>query len=313
MQRTLNSFLVIVTTISGLAACGGEASEQSRRGVPTRSSQNDSDDSTAPTATPTDAKTDEAKPVVVADDSAEPNADAAPQTEDSVDEPAPTADVQEATPENTANEEPVDAAAPTAASQEAASENTTNEQPADAPEATPVAVIEKNVIINGSKLAASTLQQIEADYRIVIEDGSYWYDSRSGLWGVAGQAPAGVGLAGLQLGGALHADASKGDAGVFINGRQLTQAEVALLDQAFNGAVTLNAFFGVTRYWLNGDGSYGVEGSEAALGNLYQAAKSASGGGDNYHANGYTNSYSNSQGGCSYVMTDSGTATSGCG
>jgi hypothetical protein len=61
------------------------------------------------------------------------------------------------------------------------------------------------VIVNGQALPAKTVQELEKAYQVPI----------------AGQM-----MPGLRLGGALRANASRGDSGVFINGRELTKREV---------------------------------------------------------------------------------------
>ncbi|HMK14919.1 MAG TPA: hypothetical protein VK460_07910, partial [Burkholderiales bacterium] len=89
----------------------------------------------------------------------------------------------------------------------------------------------KKVIINGTQLPAKDIQSLERSYGVPLQPGRYWYDKMSGLWGYAGQPTAGQIYPGLQLGGPLKANASNGNTGVFINGRELPMIEVQYLQQ----------------------------------------------------------------------------------
>lgn len=77
------------------------------------------------------------------------------------------------------------------------------------------------VIINGMRLRDEQVRALEQQYRIPIQDGAYWYDRCTGAWGVQGGPTVGFIYAGMNLGGPLRADASNGNTGVWINGRQL--------------------------------------------------------------------------------------------
>ena len=94
-----------------------------------------------------------------------------------------------------------------------------------------VAAADKKVVINGTQLTAMDIQTLERSYGVPMQTGRYWYDKMSGLWGYAGQPTAGQILPGLQLGGLLKANASNGNTGVFINGRELPIIEVQYLQQ----------------------------------------------------------------------------------
>jgi hypothetical protein len=104
------------------------------------------------------------------------------------------------------------------------------------------------VVVNGRPLTPQELAAVGDG----VPPGNYWYDSMSGLWGHAGGPTEGQVRAGLMIGGPLQADASNGDTGVFINGRQLPMIEVAWLRQL--GPVSPG------RAWLTGQGVYGLEG-----------------------------------------------------
>jgi hypothetical protein len=86
--------------------------------------------------------------------------------------------------------------------------------------------------------------------------GCYWYDSFSGMVGVQGGPPAGDLPAGMYLGGPLRADASNGNTGVFLNGREVTKLEVENLKK-------FGVKLGIGRYWINEQGIGGHEGRPA--------------------------------------------------
>jgi hypothetical protein len=67
----------------------------------------------------------------------------------------------------------------------------------------------------------------------------------------------------LALGGALAADASRGNSGVFINGRQITAGEKSYIEQLCQTPVA------PSRYWVMANGAGGYEGQPASF-NLAQ-------------------------------------------
>ncbi|WP_224365056.1 hypothetical protein [Hyalangium versicolor] len=119
--------------------------------------------------------------------------------------------------------------------------------------------------VNRVRLSDAQLQALESTYHTRFQDGRYWYDHSSGAWGVEGGPGVGVIPAELPIGGPLRADASNGDTGFFVNGRELHSADVAGL-QRFWPAV----FPG--RYWVDARGNYGIEGGQV-LGNLQALAQ----------------------------------------
>jgi hypothetical protein len=125
---------------------------------------------------------------------------------------------------------------------------------------------QRAVSLNGTRLGAETLNQLDQISRTRVPDGAYWYDSRCGAWGMEGGPCLGVIQPGLQMGGPLRSDASRGNTGVFINGRELHMMDVLALQQMV--AVLPG------RYWLDAYGNCGYEGGPA-LGNLYQLAQTA--------------------------------------
>ena len=157
-----------------------------------------------------------------------------------------------------------------------------------------VAAADKKVVINGTQLTAKNIQTLERSYGVPLQTGRYWYDKMSGLWGYAGQPTAGQILSGLQLGGPLKANASNGNTGVFINGRQLPVVEVTYLQQL--GTVYKG------RYWMNAQGVGGIEGGPAIF-DLGAAARQRSRGGL-YGGNSRTTPFGHlgSDGKCSYYF-----------
>ena len=126
------------------------------------------------------------------------------------------------------------------------------------------------VRINGVGIAPAELDRLARKYGQRIPPGSYWYDRRSGAWGKTGGATLGFTAAGLDLGGKLQSDASNGNTGVYINGRQLHVLDVRSLQAA--GIPVAQG-----RWWVDSQFNFGAEGSSAPMGNLIQIAKQASG------------------------------------
>ena len=127
----------------------------------------------------------------------------------------------------------------------------------------------RSVIINGQSLSDQDIQTIESTFRVRVKDGDYWYDRMNGSWGVRGGPTAGFIMAGLNMGGPLPEDASSGDTGVYINGRQLHQIDVARL--SLIGPVYR------ARCWMDGQGNIGLEG-QPAFGNIWLAVQTLGGG-----------------------------------
>lgn len=132
------------------------------------------------------------------------------------------------------------------------------------------------VIVNGRTLDETQLAAFEQTYGRRPAAGRWWYDAGSGMFGAEGQGATGFMYPGHDL-GPLAADASRGNTGVFINGRQLVVAEVQYLMFIVGGPVMPG------RYWLDGQMNWGYEGNPYAAGNLRQlaAARGPGGGGDN--------------------------------
>ena len=116
------------------------------------------------------------------------------------------------------------------------------------------------LIVNGRALTPAesrVVHRLAQQYHWNALSGRYWYDSRSGLYGYAGQPPLGVIQAGLHIGGRLSARASNGTSGVYVNGRELTLVEVQRVSRCT-----------VVRpgsYWVNADGTGGIVGQPASF------------------------------------------------
>lgn len=166
---------------------------------------------------------------------------------------------------------------------------------------------DRSVVVNAEALTAAQVASLEASYRTRLLSGRYWYDRGTGWWGVEGGPTIGVVAPGLVVGGVLHADASKGTSGVFINGRQLHTLEIAYLRTL--GTVVPG------RYWADAMGNVGFEGNPWPFANIYALAQQRYGD-RGPHRSG--NGAFNSEDGCSYYQGKdaSGTrigASSGCG
>ena len=120
-----------------------------------------------------------------------------------------------------------------------------------------------SIIVNGEALAPETVQQLQQVYPVNVPPGRYWYDAVSGVWGREGEPIAGQMMAGLRLGGALAADASRGTSDVWINGRRLTAGEKRYIEVLCQTPALPG------RYWVLANGIGGQEG-QLALFNLSQ-------------------------------------------
>lgn len=136
----------------------------------------------------------------------------------------------------------------------------------------------QSVIVNGVTLDANAQARVQQQIGMRLPAGDFWYDGVSGAWGLSGGPALGFTRAGLQLGGALRADASGGGqgvlTGVFVNGRELHPYDVMGLAQ-FCQVVP-------GRYWVDAQGNFGYEGLPYAQGNLMQLAQSRNARGSSY-------------------------------
>ena len=136
---------------------------------------------------------------------------------------------------------------------------------------------ESEVRINGSVMTPELLTEFQAFYGVRPTPGNYWYDSYSGLYGAMGYQAAGMMMPGHTL-GEMPANASGGNTGVFMNGRNLTAVEVNYI------AALLQTPAMPGRYWLDAYGNCGIEGQPVPLVHFYEVSRMrfGSGGGDNF-------------------------------
>lgn len=161
---------------------------------------------------------------------------------------------------------------------------------------------QRNVVINHARLTDQAVRGIEQQWKTQIPDGRYWYDRVSGAWGLEGGPTAGWIPPGLDLGGPLRADASNGNTGVFVNGRELPMQDVAGLMQitpVYRG-----------RWWVDALGNFGAEGGPM-LGNLRVLAAQRRGGSNGaIYANGGRDMLGTDDNGCHYFNShDYGSST----
>lgn len=133
---------------------------------------------------------------------------------------------------------------------------------------------EPAVYVNGERIGAAAVHALERTYRTRVPNGRYWYDPRSGLWGLEGGPGIGQIAPGMKLGGRLSPNASRSRTGVYVNGRQIHDMELAYLQRLY-GHVQRG------RYWLDHRGLAGFEGGPAQF-DLHAAVAGASG----YNRNG---------------------------
>jgi hypothetical protein len=114
-----------------------------------------------------------------------------------------------------------------------------------------LAMANDDVVVNGVVLDRTARQALERTYRVPLVPGRYWYDRVSGVWGLEGGPASGQIHPGLQVGGPLRRDASRGRTGVIVNGRELHALDVAALQRC------VRVIPG--RYWVLANGVGGVE------------------------------------------------------
>ncbi len=138
----------------------------------------------------------------------------------------------------------------------------------------------KGVTINGVALTNAQTTELESTYGVTPLPGNYWYDSVSGLYGVVGYQAFGFMYPGHDF-GQLKRNASRGDSGVIVNGRELSQTEWLIWSYMLGSVIQMGS------YWLDAQGNAGYEGNPQPIVNLYMAAQQngyngRGGSGDNF-------------------------------
>jgi hypothetical protein len=139
------------------------------------------------------------------------------------------------------------------------------------PQAAPQA---RGVVVNEVAVTEADLARVEQAYRIRIPDANYWYDPVLGAWGAKGGPTMGLIAPNLPLGGPLQANASNGNTGIVVNGRELPVPDVLALQQ-ITGAIAPG------RYFITAQGLAGYEGGPAQW-NLAAMAQAAGTGGGSW-------------------------------
>lgn len=156
------------------------------------------------------------------------------------------------------------------------------------------------VIINGLVLTEAQIAGLAKTYGVKALPGNFWYDTRSGLYGVVGYPAFGFMLPGHQF-GTLKRDASQGNTTVFVNGRELPLAEYTVWSQM------VGSWIQPGKYWLDAQGNAGYEGNPAPVINLYALARQNSyrgqggRGGDNFWSSRFSAGNSNADNSQGYV------------
>ena len=132
----------------------------------------------------------------------------------------------------------------------------------------PFVLIAQNqkVIINDFELTEEQLSNIEENYGVIPKAGNYWYDTKSGLYGVVGFASFGFMLPGHNF-GELRLDASDGQTMVIVNGRELPKNEWMVW------SYVLGYYIQAGNYWFDHQGNAGYVGNPIPTVNLYLAAQ----------------------------------------
>ena len=160
---------------------------------------------------------------------------------------------------------------------------------------------QRQVLVNRVRISDQELHGFEQRWNTRVQNGNYWYDKMSGAWGLEGGPTAGWISPGLNLGGPLRADASGGNTGVFINGRELHPQDVQGLSQIVQVQRG--------RWWVDGQGNFGPEGGPV-WGNLMVLAQQRGRGKNwsSYSSDGHT--FIGGDGNCTYFNShDAGTST----
>ncbi|KAJ4781164.1 Guanine nucleotide-binding protein subunit alpha [Rhynchospora pubera] len=123
----------------------------------------------------------------------------------------------------------------------------------------------EDVFVNGKKLNLDELSLLQSCPcpPPKLKPGYYWYDKVSGYWGKNGHKPSKIITPNLNVGGNLEKNASNGNTGICINGREITKSELQMLKLAGVQCA------GKPQFWVNSDGSYQEEGQKKIIGRIW--------------------------------------------
>ncbi|MDH4069971.1 MAG: hypothetical protein OEV30_06070 [Ignavibacteria bacterium] len=159
--------------------------------------------------------------------------------------------------------------------------------------------VREDVRINGMLLTDEQLTALSEVYGKTPMPGDYWYDSRSGLYGAVGFPAYGF-MMPDHLFDSMGSDVSRGNTGVFVNGRELPASEYAVW------SYIVGSWIQQGRYWLDHQGNAGYEGDPTVVTNLFVAAQQNSyrgqgGSGDNFWSTRFSAGNSNADNSQGYV------------
>lgn len=175
-----------------------------------------------------------------------------------------------------------------------------NAPPAAQPANAPSSVLNGgDVRINNTVLSQEQIRELVARYGIEPKPGNYWYDPVSGLFGVYGYASYGFMYPGHNF-GKVSRNASAGNTGVLINGRELPQQEWAIWSYIIGNYILPGS------YWFDSNGNVGYEGNNIPVLNMFVIARQNSysgkgSGGDNFWSSRFGAGNSNADNSQGYV------------
>jgi hypothetical protein len=149
-------------------------------------------------------------------------------------------------------------------------------------------------VVNGITWTENDIAAFKKIYGSALNPGVYWYDAKSGMFGLQGQASLGYLYPGHEY-GTLAQNASNGNTGVLLNGRDITQAEYYFLNQICRTIIPQ------VNYWMDAYGNTGAVNNPFFVFNIRQLVAQAQqgffggggqgaggGGGDNFWSTGYS-------------------------
>ncbi len=156
------------------------------------------------------------------------------------------------------------------------------QQPDPALQQTNADASQPSIVVNGITWSNEHVVAFTKIYGSSLQPGIYWYDAKSGMFGLQGQPSIGFLYPGHDY-GQLAQNASDGNTGVMINGRNITQTEWYYLNHLCGTIVPPGD------YWMDGYGNAGPVNNPFLVFNLGQLARgrgqgfgtAGSGGGDN--------------------------------